>query len=96
MADITRKELGDALQSVAEQFHTTDKSLAKIAAALYAVKVILAYQMNPSSPVQGLKQIEELEIEIAKLDPTRSAREKTEQIFEMLRIIDKHGGPKQA
>ncbi len=96
MAEITKKEFGDALQLIAEQSHATDKSLAKIAVGLFAVKAILALQINPSAPAQALKMIQEFENEIAKLDPSRPERERTEQVLEMVRLIEKHGGPKQA
>ena len=96
MTDTTKKIVGDSLQDLAEQFHAIDKSLAKLAVGLLALKATLAVQMNPSSPVQGLKQIEALEFEIAKLDPTRSVRERTEQSLEILRLVEKHGGAKQA
>jgi hypothetical protein len=90
------KQLGDALQLVAEQFHAVDKSLAKIAASLLALKGFVAIQANPSAPAKALAQIQELENELAKLDPTRSGRERIEQVLEMLRMIDKHGDPKRA
>ena len=40
--------------------------------------------------------IQDLENEIAKIDPNRSARERTDEVLEMLRLMDKHGAPKQA
>ena len=84
------------MQLVAGQFHEVDKSLARIGAAVFALKAILALQINPSAPSQALKMIQDLENEIAKIDPNRSARERTDEVLEMLRLMDKHGAPKQA
>ncbi len=96
MANVTEKQLGDALQLVAEQMHAIDKSVAKLAAGLFALKAIVALHMSPSAPSQALKMIQDFENEIAKLDPSRSERERVEEVLEMLKMIDKYGGPKQA
>jgi|HubBroStandDraft_4_1064222.scaffolds.fasta_scaffold86397_1 hypothetical protein len=93
---VNEKQLGDALQEIAEQFHAIDKSLAKIAVGLFALKAIVALQVNPSAPSQALKMIQDFENEIAKLDPSRSERERVAEVLEILKLIDKHGGPKQA
>jgi hypothetical protein len=84
------------LQDIAEQFHDIDKSLGKIAVGLFALKAIVALQMNPSAPSQALKMIQEFEDEIAKLDQTRPMRERTDEVFGILRLIQKHGGAKRA
>jgi hypothetical protein len=96
MADLTRKELGDALQTIAEQFQAVDKSLAKIAVGFMALKGFVARQANPSAPKEALAQIQELEAELEKRDPTRAVREKTDEVIEVLKMIEKHGGPQQA
>jgi hypothetical protein len=93
---VSEKELGNALQLVAEQFHAVDKSLAKLGTGLFALKAIVALQVNPSAPSQALKMIQEFEDEIAKLDPSRPERDRIDQVLEMLKMIDKHGPPKQA
>ena len=67
MADLTRKELGDALQTIAEQFQAVDKSLAKIAVGFMALKGFVARQANPSAPKEALAQIQELEAELEKI-----------------------------
>jgi hypothetical protein len=96
MAEVTKKELGDAIQLIAEQFHEVDKSLAKIAAAVAALKAVLAVHMNPSAPKQALERIQNIEDSFAKLDPNVAARAKFSEVLEMLNVIEKHGGPKQA
>jgi hypothetical protein len=96
MAEVTKKELGDALQLIAEQFHEVDKSVAKIAAAVAALKAVLAIQMNPSAPKQALERIQNLEDTFAKLDPNIAARVKFDEILEIVKLVEKQGGPKEA
>ena len=96
MDNVTKKELGDALQLAAEQMHALEVAVAKLQAGLHAVKAMLAIQMNPSAPRQALEQIQNLEEAIAKRDPSAAAREKVSEVLEMVKIFDKHGGPKQA
>jgi hypothetical protein len=93
---ISDKQLGDALQIVAEQIHALEVSLVKLQAGLHAVKGTLAIQMNPSAPKQALEQIQDLEDAIVKRDPNAEARKQFSEVIEMLKILDKHGGPKEA
>jgi hypothetical protein len=93
---LTDKQLSDALQGIAEQFHAVDKSLAKIAVGLLALKGFVALQTNPSAPAKALEQIHAFETSLAQLDPNREGRERTEQVLDLLKMIEKHGGPKQA
>jgi hypothetical protein len=90
------KELGDVLQTIAEQMNATSESLAQLGAGLAAVKAALSIQLNPSNPKQGLEHIQALEENFLKLDPNAAARKKFAEVIEMLKMIDKHGGPKQA
>lgn len=96
MAEISQKEMGEALQSIAEHLHFLGDRLAKLEAGLHAVKGMLALQMNPSAPKHALKRIQDLEASILKRDPNAAARKQVAEVLEMLKIFDKHGGPKQA
>jgi hypothetical protein len=40
--------------------------------------------------------IENLEQELSKLDPHAEARQRFSDVIEMLKVVEKHGGPKQA
>ena len=93
---VTEKELGEALQAVAEHLHATDILLAKIGAGLTAVKAVLALQMDPVHPKEALAKIETIESDLAKLDPNASTRQKLGEVIEMIKLVDKHGGPKEA
>jgi hypothetical protein len=96
MADITKAEFSDALQKIAEQFHAVDQNVAKLAVRILALKVVVAARISPGAPIDGLKLIENLEEELAKLDPHAEARQRFSDVIEMLKVIEKHGGPKQA
>jgi hypothetical protein len=71
-------------------------SIAKLVAGLGAVKAVLAIQMNPSEPKQALERIQHIEESLAKLDPNAAARQQFSDVLEMIRTLEKHGGPKQA
>lgn len=96
MANVSEKQLADALQNIAEQLHAIDQSLLKLGVGLLALKFVVAARLMPGAPVDGLKLIENLEQELAKLDPHAEARKRFSDVIEMLKVIDKHGGPKQA
>lgn len=93
---ISDKELGDAFQAIAEQLNAIQDSLSKLGAGLVAVKATLAVQMNPSSPLEASQHIDKLEAAFLTLDPNAPARKRVAEVIEMLKMIDKHGGPKQA
>jgi hypothetical protein len=96
MVAVSEKQLGEALQLVAKQMHVVEEHLAQIAAGLLAVKGTLARHMDPSAPAQALKQIQDLEAVIAKRDPNAAERKKVSEVFEMLKLLEKHGGPSEA
>jgi hypothetical protein len=93
---VSQKEIADALQSVAEQLNAIDGSLARLGAGLAAVKMVVAIQLNPSDPKQALERIQKLEENFLKLDPSAAARKKFSEVIEIVKMIEKHGGPKQA
>jgi hypothetical protein len=93
---ISDKEFGDALQKIAEQFHALDQNLAKLAVRILALKFVVAARLTPGAPIDGLKMIENLEQELSKLDPHAEARQRFSDVIEMLKVVEKHGGPKQA
>jgi len=93
---VSDKQLGAALQLIAEQMNALESSLVKLEAGLHAVKGTLAVQMNPSAPKQALEQIQSLEDAILKRDPNAEARKKVSEVIDLLKMIDEHGNPKQA
>jgi hypothetical protein len=92
----SEKELGDALQTIAEHMLAVDNALAKLGVGLTAVKAVLAIQINPTDPKQGLARIEEIESTLASLDKTTPARQQAADMIEAVKLWEKHGGPKQA
>lgn len=93
---VNEKQIADSLQKIAEQFHAIDETLAKLGVGLLALKFVVAARLTPGAPIDGLKLIENLEQELAKLDPHAAARQRFSDVIEMLKILEKHGGPKQA
>jgi hypothetical protein len=93
---VTEKELGDALQAIAEHSLAVDNALAKLGVGLTALKAALAVQMNPSDPTRALAQIDKIESSLAALDKTAPARQQAADVIEMVKLAERHGGPKQA
>lgn len=87
----TDKELGDALQKIAEQFSAIDNSLANLAVGLLAVKATLALQMDPKMPTRALQQIDKIQSELARLDPNAPARQKFADAIEVIKLVEKYG-----
>ena len=92
----SEKELVDAFQKIAERLNEIHDSLSELGVGLAAVKTILAVHLHPSNPLQASKQIANLEEDYRKLHPTAEARKRRSDAIEMAKIIEKHGGPKQA
>ena len=92
----TKKEVSDALLLISERLNGISESLAQLGAALNAVKAVLAGHMNPPNPKQALEHIQTLEENFAKLDPNAAGRKQMSEAIEMVKMIEKHGGPKQA
>jgi len=93
---VSEKELGDALQAIAEHLLAIDNALAKLGVGLTAVKAVLAIQMNPNDPKQALARIDKIESSLAALDKTAPARQQAADVIEMVKLAVKHGGPKRA
>jgi hypothetical protein len=93
---VTKQELGDAIQLIAEQMNALEASVAKLQGGLLAVEAMLALQMNPSAPKQALERIRKLEKEFAKRDPNAAARKQFSEVLEMVKVLEKHGGAKEA
>ena len=93
---ISDKQLGDAFQAIAEHLNATDDSLSKLGAELTAVRMTLAVLMNPADPLQASKHIQTLQESFLQLDPNAAQRKKIAQAIEILKMIDKHGKPKEA
>ena len=60
------------------------------------MKAALAVQLNPNDSSKAAEHIQKSEGEFLSLDPNAAARQKISEVIEMVKMIDKHGGPKQA
>lgn len=90
------KEFSDAILAFGEDINKIRDSLSHLAAAIGALQTALAFQMNPSDPLEALKQIQEFEAELQKLDPGAEKRRQWADALDVIRMIEKHGGPKHA
>ena len=93
---LTEKQISDSLRSLAEQINSIRESLSEVQAAVTALEMFLATAVNPADPTQVSQHIEELQKNVQALDPNRRRRKKISDQIEVLNLIDKHGGPKQA
>ncbi len=93
---ISEKEISEALLHIAEQFNIIDQRLAKLTVSVIALKGTVAKQMSPDDPEALLARIESLEKLLTERDPTAAARQEFSDVIEAVKLLEKHGGPKQA
>ena len=93
---LTEKQISDSLRSLAEQINAIRESLSEVQAAVEALKMTVASAMNPADPRQASQHIETLQKNLQALDPNRKHRKKISEQIEVSKLIEKHGGPKQA
>jgi hypothetical protein len=93
---VTKEELGKALQTIGEQMHELEKTVSRIAIDLIALKWIVATVIEPSDPTHGFARIEEISADAAKHDPTAPKRKQLDEAIEMLKLIEKHGPPRES
>jgi hypothetical protein len=94
--NVTKEELGKALQTVGEQMHELEKTVSRIAIDLTSLQWIVATLIEPNDPKRGLARIEEISAAVAKRDPTAPARKRIDEAIEMLKLIEKHGPPRES
>ena len=90
------KEFSEAFFAFGEDINKIQDSLSRLAAAIGALQTALAFQMNPSNPLEALKQIQEFEAELQELDPDAEKRKRRADAIDVVRMIEKHGRPKHA
>jgi hypothetical protein len=92
----SEKEFSDALILIGEEMHQLEVRLARLEAGLFVVKGVLATLMDRENPVAALARIEEFLKEAEQKWPGADRRELIAQQIDMLKLIVKHGGPKNA
>lgn len=90
------KKIGEALHGITEGLVGLERALATLGHGLAAVKGTLARQISPDDPAKGLAQIQQLENEIATRDPQAKVRQQAADTIEAVRLMDKHGKPRQS
>lgn len=90
------KEIGEALHGITEALVALERDLAKLGHALAAVKETLARQISPDDPAKGLAQIQQLENKVAGRDPKAKVRRQAADTIQAVRLMDKHGPPRQS
>ena len=96
MDDKDRQVIADALQTIGEQMINVEKAFAELSHEVRAVKGILASLISPDDAVSGLALIQRLQDEIAKRDPRAEDRKQSADILEAVKLIQKHGLPRQS
>jgi hypothetical protein len=96
MEDKDAQFIAKKLQETIELMFQLQGGLASLGHGLAALKLVLANQISPGDPVEGLKQIQLIESEMAKRDPQAKARDLTADVIEATKLMQKHGGAKQS
>jgi hypothetical protein len=81
------------LDTLTEQFLILDKNLAQLKASVDVLKGILAIQLNPDDPLDGARQLRDLENQVLKFDSNAPARQQAAEVIEAVKLWKKHGGP---
>jgi hypothetical protein len=96
MAAVSEKQLGDALLAIGQALHSQDERLAELEAAVLVLKGFLATVLNPSNPAAALAQIEAKTREASERNAGAEERRKVSEALDLLKMIEKHGGPGEA
>jgi hypothetical protein len=80
------------MQLLTEQFLILERQVAKLRASLLVLKGIVAMDLNPSDPIEAVKQIQALEDRMLNADPNNAARQQTAEILEAVKLWKMKGG----
>jgi len=89
-------KIGETLNHITETLVALERDLARLGHGLAAVKGALARQISPDDSAKGLAQIQQLENEIAGRDPRAKERRQAADTIQAVRLMDKHGPPRQS
>jgi hypothetical protein len=96
LSDEQFRALMESLRHIAERLNETSEILSQHGAALAALESFLAVDKSPENALQVSQHIQTLKDAYLKIDPNASKRKRRAELLEMLKLIEKHGGPKQA
>lgn len=93
---LIEKELSDAVLAIGEALQQLDERLFGVETDLFVVKGFLASVMNPVNPAEALASIETRLKEARAKAPGAGRRVSIAQQIEMLKLIEKHGPPRES
>jgi hypothetical protein len=96
LTDQQFKALMSSLRYIAERLNETSEMLSEHGAALAALESFVAVDKSPANAAQVAQQIQTMKAAFHKLDPNAAVRKKRAELLEMMKLIEKHGDPKQA
>lgn len=80
------------LITFSEQFVTLAGQVAELRSAVNVLKVLVAAQLMPDDPLEGLKQIRNQEKILLARDSNEQERKSTAELIEAVKLMRKHGG----
>lgn len=92
----TEKQFADVIFAIGEALHQQDARLAGLEADLVVVKGFLSKVMNPSNPAEALARIEAHSKRARAKAPGAERRAAISEQIDLLKLSEKHGGPKDA
>jgi len=92
MDDEKLKRFIEMVGSLAEQFVKLEKQVAELRSSVRALQSIEAKRLCPDAPLEGLKQLQELEQAILSTDPNEKQRQRVSEVIEFLNLQKKTGG----
>jgi hypothetical protein len=78
--------------SLAEQFVKLEQQVAELRSSVRVLQLCEARRLCPDSPLEGLKQLQQLEQAFSESDPTRQQRQRLSEVVEFLKLQKKTGG----
>ena len=90
------REVGEAIQTLTERLIGLSGDLVKLRHTVIALEATLAVHISPDDPKAGLKQLRDLERQIAAKDPSAKLHQEVSAMAEAVRLMEKHGGPEHS
>lgn len=92
----SEKQISQAVFAIGEALQLQDERLAQLEADVRVVKGFLAAVMNRSNPAEALAGIEAKSKEAMEKAPGAADRAKISELLDLLKLIEKHGPPRES
>jgi hypothetical protein len=86
------KRFIETVGSLGEQFVKLEKQVAELRSSVRVLQLFEAKRLCPDSPLEGLKQLQDLEQAILSTDPNEKQRQRVSEVSEFLKLQKKSGG----